>query len=87
MAEFLRGFFRGVFCPWPKKKIPAKKPAKYVPPNSVRNIGPYTLSRGNANFATSITLSEKSNDSYKLLSYGDFSQGASSERQFFGFDP
>ena len=57
MTEFLRGFFHGVFSPWPKKKRPGKEPAKNVPPNSVRNIRPYTLS----------TPSEKSLDSYKLI--------------------
>ena len=34
---------------------------------------PYSLSRENAIFATLITPSEKSNDSYILVSYGDFS--------------
>ena len=59
LTEFLWGFFRGVFYPWPKKKRPEKKPEKNVPPNSVSNIRPYTLSRENVNFATSITLFRK----------------------------
>ena len=66
---------------------PGKNPAKNVPPNSVKNIRPYTLSRENSIFATSITPSEKSSYSYKLISQADFSKGASSGRQFFGFDP
>ena len=52
----------------PRKKTPGKNPAENVPPNPVKNILPYTLSRENAIFATSITPSEKSNDSYKLMS-------------------
>ena len=67
MTEFLRGFFHGVFTPWPKKKRPGKEPAKNVPPNSVRNIRPYTLSRENTIFASSITPSEKSHDSYNIV--------------------
>ena len=62
-----RFFSRCIFSLAEEKKT-GKKPAKNVPPNSVRNIRPCTLSRENAIFATSITPSEKSHDSYKLKS-------------------
>ena len=53
------GFFPGVFSPWPEKKRHREKsPQKNVPPNSVKNIRPYSLSREDAIFATSITPSE-----------------------------
>ena len=68
LTEFLWAVFHDVFSRWPKKKRPGKKPVKRVPPNSVRNIRPYTLLRENAIFATSITSAEKSNYSNKLIS-------------------
>ena len=53
------GFFPGVFSPWPEKKRHRKKRLqKNVPLNSVKNIRPYSLSREDAIFATSITASE-----------------------------
>ena len=53
------GFFPGVFSPWPEKKDTGKKThKKNIPPNSVKNIRPYSLSREDAIFATSIIPSE-----------------------------
>ena len=53
------GFFPGVFSPWPEKKRHREKsPQKNVPPNSVKNIRPYSLSREDAIFATPKTPSE-----------------------------
>ena len=66
-------FFSDVFSPWPKKK-------RYLEKSSLKNI-PL-----NAIFASPTSLSEKSNDSYKLVSLEDFSLGAFSGRQFVGFD-
>ena len=53
------GFFPGVFSPWPEKKRHREKsPQKNVPPNSVKNIRPYSLLREDAFFANPITPSE-----------------------------
>ena len=81
--------FPGVFSSWSKKKERhrQKSQQKNNPQNSVKNIRPYSLSRENENFATTITHSKKSNSSYKLMSLGNFSLGASSGRQLFRFDP
>ena len=67
------GFLRRVSFPWPKKKTTSgKRPQKWVPSNSVKNIFPDSLSRKDRIFSTPINISEKSNDSYKLPSLADF---------------
>ena len=68
VTEFLRGYFSMYFLLCLRKKTPGKKLAKNFPSNSVKNIRPYSFSRENAVFATLITPSEKTIDSYKLIS-------------------
>ena len=57
------GFF-AVYFLLVRRKNDREKSLQNVPPNSVRNVRPYTLSRENTIFATSRTPSEKSHDSY-----------------------
>ena len=82
------GFFPGVFSPWPKKKDTGKKASQKMFPQTQSKISVHNIIfQGKMQFfATQVSPSEKSNDSYKLMSLGGSSLGVSSGRKFFGFD-